>query len=49
MPCLRLTPPQAQRLFGLRADIATRVIDRLIMEGHIREDPDGRYVAAKTS
>lgn len=49
MPCLRLTPPQAQRLFGLRADIATRVINSLIADGHVRLDPDGRYVATKMS
>jgi hypothetical protein len=47
MPCLRLTPQQAQRLFGLREDVTTRVIDTLIVEGHIRQDADGRYVATK--
>jgi hypothetical protein len=47
MPCLRLTPQQARRLFGLREDVTTRVIDTLILEGHIRQDADGRYVATK--
>jgi hypothetical protein len=49
MPCLRLTPEQAQRLFSLRADVAARVIDTLIANGHVRIDPDGRYVATKMS
>lgn len=49
MPCLCLTPEQAQRLFGLRADISTRVISTLVAEGHLRLDSDGRYVATKTS
>ena len=47
MPCLRLTPAQAQRLFGLRSDISARVIDKLVKDGELRLDPDGRYV--KTS
>jgi DNA-binding IclR family transcriptional regulator len=45
MPCLRLTPEQAQRLFGLPADVTARVIDTLIREGYVRQDADGRYVA----
>ena len=47
MPCLRLTPAQAQRLFGLRADVSTRVINTLIGDGYIRLGPDGRYAAAE--
>jgi hypothetical protein len=49
MPCLRLTPAQAQRLFGLRADISSRVIETLIRAGHVRLDPDGRYAAIDVS
>lgn len=47
MPCLRLTPQQAQRLFGLREDVAARIIHALIAKGHLRQDEDGRYVAAR--
>jgi hypothetical protein len=43
MPCLRLTPAQAQRLFGLRDDVSARVIDDLVQKGVLRLDPDGRY------
>jgi hypothetical protein len=43
MPCLRLTPAQAQRLFGLRDDVSARVIDHLVQKGVLRLDPDGRY------
>lgn len=45
MPCLRLTPAQAERLFGLKPDISARVINTLIKGGHLRLDPDGRYAA----
>ena len=30
MPCLRLTAAQAQRLFGLRADICARILAGLV-------------------
>ncbi len=49
MPCLRLTPAQAQRLFGLRADISARVIGGLVKSGQLRQDADGRYAAAVVS
>jgi hypothetical protein len=45
MPCLRLTGPQAQRLFGLRSDVSVRIVDQLVREGVLRLDPDGRYAA----
>ena len=32
MPCLRLTRAQAQRLFGLRADVCGRVLATLVVE-----------------
>ena len=35
MPCLRLTPEQARRLFGLRADVCQRVLDRLVQRGSV--------------
>ena len=43
MPCLRLTPAQAERLFGLRTDISARVIGELVRQGILRMDEDGRY------
>jgi hypothetical protein len=45
MPCLRLTAPQAQRLFGLRSDVSARIISQLVEDGVLRLDPDGRYAA----
>jgi hypothetical protein len=46
MPCLRLTPAQAQRLFGMRSDVSSRVIGGLVKIGHLRLDADGRYAAS---
>ena len=43
MPCLRLTRPQAQRLFGLRPDVCERVLAILVGEGTLICGPDGRY------
>lgn len=43
MPCLRLTPHQAERLFGLRPDVSARIIEHLVRDGHLRQDADGRY------
>ena len=45
MPCMRLTAPQAERLFGLRTDISQRVIETLIHDGRLRRDDEGRYAA----
>ena len=45
MPCLRLTPAQAQRLFGLRSDVSARIIGKLVEEGVLRLGPDGRYAS----
>jgi hypothetical protein len=42
MPCLRLTPAQAQRLFGLRDDICRRMMGALVHDGVLRVHPDGR-------
>jgi hypothetical protein len=33
MPCLRLTAAQAQRLFGLRADVCERLLTGLVADG----------------
>ena len=43
MPCLRLTRGQAQRLFGLRADVCARVLADLVDEGTLTRGPDERY------
>lgn len=43
MPCLRLTAAQAQRLFGLRADVCARVLAALVREGTLVSGPDERY------
>ena len=43
MPGLRLTLDQAQRLFGLRSDICSRLIGTLVRDGVLRVDDEGRY------
>ena len=43
MPCLRLTFGQAQRLFGMRADVCERVFASLVREGMLTRGPDARY------
>jgi hypothetical protein len=43
MPCLRLTRRQAQRLFGMRADICDRVFATLVGEGFLTCGADARY------
>ena len=43
MPDLRLTKAQAGRLFDLRMDICARLIDRLVRDGVLRLDGEGRY------
>jgi hypothetical protein len=43
MPCVRLTCGQAQRLFGLRADVCARVLAGLVDEGTLTRGPDERY------
>ena len=43
MPCLRLTGPQARRLFDLRADICERILAALAAEGLLICDGNGRY------
>ena len=43
MPCLRLTRLQAQRLFGLRADVCDRVLAALVSEQTLTRDVDDRY------
>ena len=43
MPDLRLTTAEAGRLFDLRTDVCTRLIDRLVRDGVLRLDGEGRY------
>jgi hypothetical protein len=49
MPCLRVTAAEAQRLFGLRPDVCTRLVNELIGCGVVRVDADGRYAASGIS
>jgi len=44
MPGLRLTQPQAQRLFALRADVCARVLTALANQAVLRRDANGAYV-----
>lgn len=43
MPCLSLTGAQAQRLFGLRADVCQRVLQGLVEAEALTLGYDGRY------
>jgi hypothetical protein len=43
MPCLRLTEPQARRLFALRADVCHRILTGLVEVNALTVGPDGRY------
>ena len=43
MPCLCLTLGQAQRLFGLRADVCQRVFAALVRQGRLTCHRDDRY------
>ena len=40
---MRITLPQLQRLFGLREDICTRVLQELLSQGVLIETSDGRF------
>ena len=44
MPGLSLTVPQAARLFALRADITSRILDRLNDERVLRHRGNGQFV-----
>lgn len=44
MPGLRLTAAQAQRLFGLRADVCMRVFGAFVEAAVLRRDANNRYV-----
>jgi hypothetical protein len=40
---LKLTAAQARRLFNLREDICTRVLDTLVLNGVLRQRADGTF------
>ena len=42
MPCMRLTPGQARRLFGLRSDVCQRILTTLVHQGALSCDGE-RY------
>ena len=44
MPGLRLTLPQAQRLFALRQDVCARVLTTLADQAILRRDANGAYI-----
>jgi hypothetical protein len=46
MPGLQLTPPQAQRLWGLDAAVCRYVIDALVEASFLRWTPSGTVVQA---
>ena len=43
-PGLRLTPPQAQRLWGLDGPTCSAVLTVLVDTGVLQRTPDGRFV-----
>ena len=45
LPSLRLTPGQAQRLFGLRPDVCSRVLGSLVSDRSLVCGPDGRFMS----
>ena len=46
MPGMRLTPAQAQRLWGIDAVATRSVIQTLVETKFLRETPDGAFVRA---
>jgi hypothetical protein len=46
MPGLKLTPEQAQRLWGLDRGIVGRVLGTLVRDGFLVLSPDGAYKRA---
>jgi hypothetical protein len=44
MPRLKLTRPQAQRLWSLSADVCETAFDSLIRRGFLVQAPDGAYI-----
>ena len=48
-PGLRLTPPQAQRLWGLDGPTCGAVLTVLVDAGVLQRTPDGRFVRRHSS
>ena len=48
MPCLRLTKPQMQRLWGLEHFVCDALVDALVAAEVLRPTANGAYVAAAT-
>ena len=46
MPCLSLTKPQIQRLWGLEAFLCDALVDALVAARVLRRTASGTYVAA---
>jgi hypothetical protein len=46
MPGLRLTPPQARRLWGLDAPVCDTILSCLMEDGFLRRTLDGSFVRA---
>ena len=46
MPDLRLTLPQAQRLWGVEAEVCEQVVDTLIQDAFLRRGPGDTIVRA---
>ncbi|HEV8601364.1 MAG TPA: hypothetical protein VGQ87_02075 [Patescibacteria group bacterium] len=44
MPGLRLTEPQARRLWGMQPDICTAVLNALVQQQFLQRTPDGAFV-----
>jgi hypothetical protein len=47
MPCLSLTKPQMQRLWGLETFVCEAVIDALVAASILRQTASGTYVAVR--
>ena len=48
-PALRLTPPQAQRLWGLDGPTCCAVLTALVDGGVLQRTPDGRFVRRRSA
>lgn len=44
MPCLRLTMPQAQRLFGLCPEVSGAVMQALVQERFLHQSESGVFM-----
>ena len=44
LPRLRLTEPQARRVFDLREDVCARVLAALVRRSYLRRDCNGAFV-----